>query len=884
MPENPYERAPARAPQRGLSSWTDRLVSLDSISAIAAIMTVVVTVITPSRPLRITLGIVAGCFVLLALAGRYLPVLVPTLDRGERKRERMLGRYARQIEKGPPGLDKPLPDDKHLRHLVDDLARHLEANERLCVVRLRGEDTLDVPPGIADDAIPQHTRCQVIVGAIGWQLEKAPGLGEDGKGVAADLRGVVSYSLKASNPMDVLRRRVAETLQEWELAGPRENRRFVPLAEARQEALDRPAGRWLLGLFEDLGCTYGVFKDPEDPGHPQNLLERHLSRRGAWRYVSWTLSPWLPERKVREVFEPLCDAVGGLDLDLDLLRVRCAVIAAAAEFREEAEPLSRLLGPGPATPSSPRACKRAAALEFRWLVGRKAACIADAASDVTEAFDRLAVTGLVTPEMFGELMRDLGLSAKGVEELRAWLDSEEFRLAGVIESAEGGMRLGKKISDAAVIEWLRSDHSVAYQDAQIAAERCFRVCLVLNRASVPGHGYADLVAPGYGGLHLYEIPDWWKSVHAWRGHVAEIAFPEGRKDAEIAIVCLFLETWWWWGDQLRLQYIDEVLGPAREILRERPEWIGALEDFDRSYVPEPDKRASAGDRWRHVATVLDFIAGELGLRQGDVPGDPVLARIYICWCFFSGDVAQHHTRDLEAADQWFRYAAEACGGDEGNKAMRAFANYQQADVWIPSDTDRSTRVIEETRLAEAAVELDDLSLRAYLARMYGDIRWKSGDIGGAFDAYSRALLLTYVYQVDQESDKMPPNKYTRALYSEMRTRFSRRIGEARGGQHESEADAAIERTRALFGPYWEYAGPFPAPSGDDPLAGVVPPLPDQRAVLETFDSNYAKTARLMLHGKLEDEIARPVDEPLPLAGAVAGERDPGEEPRLVREK
>jgi len=148
-----------------------------------------------------------------------------------------------------------------------------------------------------------------------------------------------------------------------------------------------------------------------------------------------------------------------------------------------------------------------------------------------------------------------------------------------------------------------------------------------------------------------------------------------------------------------------------------------------------------------------------------------------------------------------------------------------------------------------------LSLRAYVARMYGDIRWKSGNIDGAFDAYGRALLLTYVYQVDQESEKMPPSEYTYALYREMRTRFLNRLGEAREYGRASEADAAVERIRTLFGPYWELKRP--AASGKDPLADVVPPLPE-KADFE-FGSGYAQDALLMLQHKLTNRVAEPVE-------------------------
>jgi hypothetical protein len=372
------------------------------------------------------------------------------------------------------------------------------------------------------------------------------------------------------------------------------------------------------------------------------------------------------------------------------------------------------------------------------------------------------------------------------------------------------------------------------------------------------------VAEGYGGIHLYEIPEWWNNFYRWGGHAAAISVTAHRQDAGAAIVCLFLETWWWWGDQVRLNHVDTVLDVAKKIFRDRSDWVVALDEFDRNYTPNVPERTVAGDKWQRVAAALDFISDGLNLRKGRIPDDPVLLRIYTCWCFFSGDVAQNGG-DPSAADGWFREAARACGDRKDDTAMKAFAHYQQADAWIPSDPGRSLAVIKETGLAGAAVDLEDLSLQAYVARMYGDIRWESGDVGGAFDAYGRALLLAYVYQVDQESDTLPPSEYTRSLYKEMRTRLHRRLDQARAAQHASEADAAIVRIRALFNPYWADV-PQPEPSlDDDPLSGAVPPLPDDE-VLNKLDSDYAATARAMLNDKLADEIAKPVDELLPATG------------------
>jgi hypothetical protein len=850
MPEVMNKPAVAHGRRKGPTVLGGWLVRTDSIVGVCTVLTVVLTALTLHNELvTIGVGVAGGGWVLVGL-------LTVRID-ADRRRSRKLAGLARQLQNGLPPALVVLPlDAGDSTPLIDDLEKLLRENERLCVIRLHGEGTLEAPLGLVEDTVPPAVQCEVIVGRISWELEKAAGLSVNAESAAKYLRAVAGRSLRKSDSTEVLRSEVAKALQGWKIVD-----QLVPLADARRADLALPAGKWLLQLFgEDLHRPFGISYTQEagDKQSPQNLPPERIRERGPWEweYVSGILGTRLPARDARAVFQPLCDAVGDdLGLNLELLDIRCAVLVAASELGEQAEPLDRLIRPPVPMASAPEVQEQEAMLAVRWLIDRKAARLTGTTRRVTGAFDTLAVAGQVTPRTFCELMRDLGLSAERSKELYDWLCGNEFDRAGIVESAADGISLGRTVRDAA-LGWLSEEQPAAYH---IAAERYYRVCLVLDRAHVPPPGYTDLVAPGYGGLHLYESPDWWADFYVWGGHAAEISSAPDRKGAEIAITCLFLETWWWWGDQLRLEAVDKVLGMARKILRDQPAWIGAFDDFDKNYLPELDQRAAAGtgERWKVVAAALGFIAGRLDLRKGDIPADPVLARIYIVWCFFSGDVAQQ-TGNLAASDGWFREAARSCGDDEDNRGMRAFAYYQQADVWIPADTDRSLKVIRDTGLADAAAALEDLSLQAYLARMYGDIRWKSGDIHGAFDAYGRALLHAYVYQVDQEWDEQPPNQYSYALYSEMRTRFLQRLDDAREDGRASEADAAIERIRSLFGPYWELNR---ATVDGDPLAGVAPPLPDL-AVLDDLNSAYAADARLMLTDKLSDQIEESADQPL----------------------
>jgi hypothetical protein len=884
MPENPEKRARGR--RRGFAAWAG---GVDIANAVSLAVGVVAAILATTGPaddfLRISLWILAFVAILFLLGLRFLPLLVPEMNR-ERYQDWKLGRLAKRIEDGPPGVVEPLPWVKDpVGIAVKDLAERLGENKRLCVIMPPLDEILETQPGIPANRTPPSVLCQQVIGRISWQLAKAPGLGRsEAREVAEELLGAVRLTLQLPDQesMATLRDKVVRTLQKDRLVGHHRQFKLVPLAEVPDKGtLSTPAGEWLLDLFGNgLKCTFGLFYEEEnDLVAGERPSDPDLEQPTARRYVRRVLGRLLSEEDVGGIVDALRAIAGD---DMTLVRAHCAVIAAAAELGEDQQPRERLLeAAASARPSRDR--ERNRALAFRWLVGRKAARLTGTAHGVARVFDRLAVTGPVTREMFTELTRGLGLTEDGAGEFFGWLGRQEFRDGELMKRSENetGIRIGidNAISEPA-LGWLRNRDPESYQDAQAAAERCYRVCLVLNRAQVPGFGY-EAKTSGYGGLHLYETPEWWRNVHDWDGHAAAITAPERREDAGTAIVCLFLETWWWWGDQVRLSSVDKVLEMAGDIFTGRPGWLDALSEFDRNYIAQLDERAAAGDRWGHVASALGFISSRLHLRQGEIPDDPVLVRIYICWCFFSGDVAQQ-TGDLAAADGWFREAARACGHREDDAAKRVFARYQQADVWIATNPEQSLALIrqadlvvpgsaEETDLAGAGRALDDKSLLAYVARMYGDIRWESGDIDGAFDAYGRALLLAYVYQVDQESDSLPPNEYTRSLYKEMRTRLLQRLGEAGAGQHESGADAAIARIKALFTPYWAEAQP-PGPSSvADPLAGVVPPLPDDE-ILRHRHSDYEETARLMLNDKLAGEIARPVDEPLAAAEAVSPAR------------
>ena len=864
---------------RGMASSRRQLISI--IAAIGVFATVLAL---PSRDndWKICFGSVVVSVIVLAFAGGFILNRSSVLDPDQHHKAtvaRLKRMIERMVEDGKPGRVIKRPKDfESVSQLLDDLQEALGRDDRLCAIRVSAEsDAYKLMLGGTDAVVRQveFLGCQLLVMQMAHQLAEAPTLGREGAGVAVDLHERVarSFRMVMASPAapygaggDPLTAAMTQLRQEavagLEDVATRRRPRLTVVADIREEILRRPLGTWLCELLEDLGCPYLLVKDNMGGTVKQeNPVERRLNYTRMQNYVAQLLIPLLDNADVGALYLPLFRATDG---DWRLIGIRCAVLAAAAGFADEndrAVPVRELTGTGAELPRSPEAQERAAAASFRWLVDRKASLVAG--GTVTGVFDRLAVIGAVTSDMFADLIRNLGLDEQQAADLQAWLLGQELLPAREARGTTGGLQLSNRLCEAGV-KLLRDEQPDAYQGAQVAAERSYRTLVVMNGEAAP--------TPGYAGFDRYEDPGWTEQINAWIGHASEIADPKRQTDANRALICLFLEAWWWWGDQVRLPFVTKLLALSEQLFRQDPEWPKMLTQFDNNYQPKWDQRDSDPGRWNNVGSVLDFISGNLGLAAPAVPDDSVLRRIYICVCFFRGDVAQH-TGHPEDADEWFR-RADAAGSDD---ALRAFARYQRADVWTTADPARSERLIEELGVLERADELEDQSLRGYVARMYGDIRWASGDLRGSFDAYGRAVLLGYVYQVDQESPTMPPSDYSYALYNEVRTRLSRRLNQAQADGHADDAYAARKRIRTLFGPYWAHlaeTGRSAATAVSDPLADVAPPLPDRKQLYQ-LHSEYARDARLMLEDKLAAQVAEPVVQFLPVAAQAGAEKQLG---------
>ena len=60
-------------------------------------------------------------------------------------------------------------------------------------------------------------------------------------------------------------------------------------------------------------------------------------------------------------------------------------------------------------------------------------------------------------------------------------------------------------------------------------------------------------------------------------------------------------------------------------------------------------------------------------------------------------------------------------------------------------------------LDRKAIDDQDSDLRVGMAMLSGDLLWRNNEIGPALHAYSRALLISYAYNVQQEKRRKAPN-------------------------------------------------------------------------------------------------------------------------------
>lgn len=460
-------------------------------------------------------------------------------------------------------------------------------------------------------------------------------------------------------------------------------------------------------------------------------------------------------------------------------------------------------------------------------------------------FALLATAGTVTPELIEHVEGDTGErpTAPQAREIYGRLASRRF-ISAAGPGAAKGVCLAQAISDEA---WqsLRETDPVLFRKIHSYAESYHRAIVDLDY-EVP-----DKDKTVFSAWMRFEDPEWIRGVERWLDHAAWLD-REQFEAMKPALVKIYLDAFWWWDDYLR-SYATRHLAPAlHEVAARQGDevWVNAIRKFSDNYLSSWDEAVLRSDpgRWRSVEDSITTLLDMFGLRLGVIPREPALRRIYILLCnflgkasWYAGEIDQKHA---EEPDTWLAAAALACPAQEGedeaenpNGWIASWSLLRRAEVWSALDPQRAYGYLDG--LDRQALADGDGDLRVNIAMLLGDLRWRGGNIVSALDAYSRALLISYAYNVRQELRRQAPNLYTKALYTSVLRRVAERTSALeRTGEFEM-LDAATDSMRGLFEPYWIRMRDRPSPPSALARFGLPVPPPDAEET-SSLESEYVQ--------------------------------------------
>ncbi len=289
----------------------------------------------------------------------------------------------------------------------------------------------------------------------------------------------------------------------------------------------------------------------------------------------------------------------------------------------------------------------------------------------------------------------------------------------------------------------------------------------------------------------FEDPSWILSVERWLRHARWLS-SEQFDAMKPALAKMYLDAFWWWDDYLRSPATLR-LGVALEriaIQQQDTPWMKALQTFSEHWVSTWDEAQlrSQPATWHRVMDAITRLLSMFGLERAIIPQPLVLRRIHLLLCSFyakalwySGPVEISHARDV---DEWLEAAAEACRTQPGdnitdnpNEWIRSWILLRRAEIWCQLDPGCSRKYLDG--LDRKAIRVGDHDLRVGIALLIAELHWDRGHVEIALEVYSRAILISYAYNVKQEWRRRAPNIYTRSLYEHVLRRVERRFGELR---------------------------------------------------------------------------------------------------------
>jgi len=458
-------------------------------------------------------------------------------------------------------------------------------------------------------------------------------------------------------------------------------------------------------------------------------------------------------------------------------------------------------------------------------------------------FALLTIAETVNPVLIAMLEGEAGRKPSGREadEIYGQLASRRFISEAGADAGEG-VCLTRAISEVA---WrrLREQDPVLFRRMHSYAEAYQRDLVDLD---------AELKDRGtpFAFWLRFENPEWVRRVERWLDH-AKWLDRQQFEQMKPALVKIYLDAFWWWDDYLRSAATSLLLPALRRVADQQQDelWANALEKFSDHWVSSWDEAVLRANprEWRLALDAIRRLLGMFDLQRGVIPRDLKLRRIYILLCNFYGKAlwyaGEADESRAEEADQWLADAAAACATpddekdeDNPNGWIGSWALLRRAEIWSTLDQRRSRGYLNG--LDRKAIDDQDSDLRVGIAMLIGDLLWRNNEIGPALHAYSRALLISYSYNVQQENRRKAPNLYTKSLYASAIGRVEKQAAELQQAGKLEVLGMALDTMRQLFKPYWDRVRDWPDPPPALPrFALPVPPPPEggEISTLETAD-------------------------------------------------
>jgi AAA ATPase domain len=490
-------------------------------------------------------------------------------------------------------------------------------------------------------------------------------------------------------------------------------------------------------------------------------------------------------------------------------------------------------------------------------------------------FGLLTIAERVTPGLIAMLEGDARRKPSEAESHRIYrlLAQRQF-VSFIDDMGEESVSLPRAISDVA---WrrLRDRDRLGFRALHSCAERYERDRVDLDRELLPQEQDREPFAA----WTRFEQPSWIRSVESWITHTQWLG-PDEFQAMKPTLVKLYLDAFWWWDDYLRSKATRAIATSLKKVSarQEDKPWMDLLERFSDHWVSSWDEaeRRADPEKWESVLGTVTALLGIFGLQCNHVPADMTLRRIYILLCNFYGKAlwyAGTGTReDAEEADGWLAAAYRACQKQPGeedrpnpNGWIGSWARLRQVEIWAGLDRARAIGYL--AGLDQTAINDKDDDLRVGVAMLTADLWWRSGDYAKALEVYSRAALLSYAYNLEQEKKRQAPNLYTKSLYASTIRRAEEKISQAvQVGDPATlaEIDTALAAVRELFRPYWEKVCLRPDRPADPTRFELPVPPPWPGDILEIDSQYYLDQYYLDLNrvvGRLKSTIEEPIEPP-----------------------